>query len=251
MPGAASGVAVGAVVAPKRHLQTVIKALDERQWRKKRTKVHEYDCEHLAVAVAPEGARALDAFGSDAESLVPAPLAALLRDGAVRWATGHRHVSAAAAPSPAAAAAAAASPAPPPRFRYAELFAGVGGFRLALDGLGGRCVFASEIDPCAAATYERNFGDAPLGDITEVPDEDLPAHDLLTAGFPCQSFSRSGEQRGLGDARGDLFFEIVRVASRCRPAALGELSRNLLGTPSRNLHTKSTASGARNRTTAQ
>ncbi|EOD38823.1 hypothetical protein EMIHUDRAFT_56747, partial [Emiliania huxleyi CCMP1516] len=100
--------------------------------------------------------------------------------------------------------------------RYAELFAGVGGFRLALDGLGGRCVFASEIDPCAAATYERNFGDAPLGDITEVPDEDLPAHDLLTAGFPCQSFSRSGEQRGLGDARGDLFFEIVRVA----PAAL-------------------------------
>mmetsp|Transcript_41038 Transcript_41038/g.132468 ORF Transcript_41038/g.132468 Transcript_41038/m.132468 type:complete len:314 (+) Transcript_41038:44-985(+) len=220
MPGAASGVAVGAVVAPKRHLQTVIKALDERQWRKKRTKVHEYDCEHLAVAVAPEGARALDAFGSDAESLVPAPLAALLRDGAVRWATGHRHVSAAAAPSPAAAAAAAASPAPPPRFRYAELFAGVGGFRLALDGLGGRCVFASEIDPCAAATYERNFGDAPLGDITEVPDEDLPAHDLLTAGFPCQSFSRSGEQRGLGDARGDLFFEIVRVASRCRPAAL-------------------------------
>ena len=72
----------------------------------------------------------------------------------------------------------------------------------------------------AAATYERNFGEAPFGDITEVPSEAVPAHDVLTAGFPCQSFSRAGEQKGLQDERGDLFFDIVRLARAHKPKVL-------------------------------
>ena len=222
-----SGCAVGAVLAPKRHVQTVIKALDERQWRKKRVRVASvHDDEGLlAVAVAPEGARALDAHCSKMEAgpapspdsgQVPSLLAELLADGAVRWATGHRAGAAAAAPGPVREVSGSVLA----RFTYAELFAGIGGFRLALDALGGKCVFASEIEPCAAATYARNFGEQPAGDITEVNTEVVPEHDLLTAGFPCQSFSRTGEQLGLSDSRGDLFFEIVRVATKGRPRAL-------------------------------
>ena len=224
-----SGCAVGAVLAPKQHLQTVIRALDERHWRKKGVRVSNVDDEEgfLAVAVAPSGARALDAHceqgasdevlqGSDASLQVPTSLADLLRDGAVRWATGLRAgASASAAPATWEAAGGASA-----RFTYAELFAGIGGFRLALDPLGGRCVFASEIDSFAAATYARNFGEHPAGDITEVETEALPPHDLLSAGFPCQSFSRTGKQHGLGDSRGDLFFEIVRVAQKGKPKVM-------------------------------
>ena len=111
-------------------------------------------------------------------------------------------------------------PAPPTR-RYVELFAGIGGFRIALDSLGGRCALASEIDTCAAATYTANFGGLVAGDITDVPCSELPAHDLLTGGFPCQSFSRGGAQHGLKDEeRGGLFQEVIRVARACQPAAL-------------------------------
>ena len=181
---------MGAIVAPKRHLQTVIKALDEKQWRKKRVRVAGHDGDDtLMVAVAPEGARVLNAFGAaEAAEQVPATLAQLLRDGTVRWATGIRHPGAVTTNGSADApgTSGSATDGPPARFRYAELFAGIGGFRLALDALGGRCAFASEICPCAAATYERNFGERPSGDITEVEDAALPAHELLTAGFPCQ-----------------------------------------------------------------
>ena len=228
-----AGVAVGAVIAPKRHLQTLIKALDERGWRK-RARLMSVDTEIMAVPLAPQGARALDqhmAAGNDGAPALPGALAQLLGDGEIQWASGMRDAAATSALGAAASASivpaqhhAALAGAPPagaePAFRYAELFAGIGGFRLGLDALGGRCVFASEIDPCAMATYERNFGVCPSGDITEVPTEALPAHDVLTAGFPCQSFSRAGEQGGLDDARGDLFYEIVRVATACRPAAL-------------------------------
>ena len=96
----------------------------------------------------------------------------------------------------------------------------MGGFRVALDALGGRCVFASEIDPVAARAYAANFGAAPSGDVTAVAAADVPAHDVLTAGFPCQSFSSAGGQKGLADARGQLFWEIVRIARHHRPAAL-------------------------------
>jgi DNA-cytosine methyltransferase len=110
---------------------------------------------------------------------------------------------------------------PPAAFTYAELFAGVGGFRVALDALGGQCVFASEIDRFARASYAENHGgELPAGDITNISARDVPQHDLLTAGFPCQPFSFSGARKGFGDTRGTLFREIVRLAHALRPKAL-------------------------------
>lgn len=102
-------------------------------------------------------------------------------------------------------------------FRFIDLFSGIGGFRIGLERLGGRCVFSSEIDKHAAATYERNFGDKPAGDIRKIDAEDVPDHDLLCGGFPCQPFSVSGKQLGFEDARGTLFFEVMRLVSAKRP----------------------------------
>ena len=126
------------------------------------------------------------------------------------------------------AEAAGASDAPPPAFRFAELFAGIGGFRIGLEALGGECAFSSELDPHAAATYAINFGRPPTaGDITEVSNEALPAHDILVGGFPCQSFSTAGEQEGLGDHRGQLYLEVCRVLGAARPRAF--LLENVAG----------------------
>ena len=128
-------------------------------------------------------------------------------------------------PKPAAGAAEAGRRA----FRFAELFAGIGGFRVALEALGGACVFASELDPHAAATYALNFGALPeAGDITEVEAADLPPHDLLVGGFPCQCFSLAGKQLGLSDdAHGQLYLECCRMLSTARPAAF--LLENVVG----------------------
>jgi hypothetical protein len=108
---------------------------------------------------------------------------------------------------------------PSPLFRFAELFAGIGGFRVALDALGGECVFASEIDHEARCTYAANFGDLTSGDITEVDAVSVPSFDVLTAGFPCQSHSVAGFQRGFDDFRGCLFFEVTRMLNTHSPAA--------------------------------
>ncbi|CAM9188968.1 unnamed protein product, partial [Ectocarpus fasciculatus] len=106
------------------------------------------------------------------------------------------------------------------RFTFAEIFAGIGGFRLGMQPLGGTCVYASEIDLEAQKTYAANFGDSELiGDITNTYACDLPACDILTAGFPCQSFSIRGEKGGLDDPRGRLYLELVRVLKGCRPKA--------------------------------
>jgi hypothetical protein len=98
-------------------------------------------------------------------------------------------------------------------FTFAELFAGIGGFRYGLEPLGGRCVYASEVDRAAQETYITNFGDAGLGgDITDVYACDLPKFDWLTGGFPCQPFSQRGEQQGFEDAsNGQLYAECVRM----------------------------------------
>lgn len=128
---------------------------------------------------------------------------------------------------------------PPPRasFTFADIFAGIGGFRLALQVLGGRCVFACEWDKMAKVTYFRNFGIVPYGDIKQftcggVTDQELerliPYHDILTAGFPCQPFSLAGLparnhygiRAGLGGSHGDAFFDLVRIARVKRPRAL-------------------------------
>jgi DNA (cytosine-5)-methyltransferase 1 len=87
------------------------------------------------------------------------------------------------------------------RFKFIDLFAGIGGIRLPFDGLGGECVFSSEWDRFAQKTYEHNFGEVPDGDITKISSADIPEHDVLLAGFPCQAFSRAGFRRGFADTR--------------------------------------------------
>lgn len=105
------------------------------------------------------------------------------------------------------------------RFSFVELFAGMGGFRVALDKLGGRCAFASEIDRFCVKNYQDNFGDRPAGDICRIEADKIPNHDLLVGGFPCQPFSSSGSRLGMKDAKGILFREIVRVLKSKKPSA--------------------------------
>lgn len=102
--------------------------------------------------------------------------------------------------------------------RFVDLFAGLGGFHVALERLGGTCVFASEIDPDLQALYEQNFNLRPKGDIREVNSAEIPDHDVLCAGFPCQPFSKAGAQLGFDDPKsGDLWSEVVRILDRKRP----------------------------------
>lgn len=103
------------------------------------------------------------------------------------------------------------------KYRFIDLFAGIGGFHIALSSFGAKCVFASEWDKYAATTYEENFGFKPSGDITEINEKDIPEHDILCAGFPCQSFSISGKQKGFDDIRGSLFFDIARIVEFHQP----------------------------------
>lgn len=96
-------------------------------------------------------------------------------------------------------------------FRFIDLFAGIGGFHQAMSQLGGRCVFASEIDAYAIKTYKENYNINADYDIKKVLVENIPQHDVLCAGFPCQAFSKAGKQAGMSDTRGTLFFEIERI----------------------------------------
>lgn len=120
-------------------------------------------------------------------------------------------------------------PFPPPAnpcFKFIDLFAGIGGFRLAFQNLGGHCVFSSEWNNYAKKTYEANFGEVPFGDITKINANSIPNHDILIAGFPCQPFSIAGvsKKNALGRAhgfkdetQGTLFFDIVRILEAKRP----------------------------------
>ncbi len=118
-------------------------------------------------------------------------------------------------------------------FTFIDLFAGVGGFHAALDAYGGQCRYAVEIDPAAAAVYARNWGVDPLGDITQDANDDVmrvPRHDVLAAGFPCQPFSKSGEQRGMDETRGTLYWNILKIIEKRKPTVvLLENVRNLAG----------------------
>lgn len=104
-------------------------------------------------------------------------------------------------------------------FRFIDLFAGIGGTRIPFQELGGKCVFTSEWDKFSQQTYAVNFGDTPSGDITKIPSADIPEHDVLLAGFPCQAFSQAGLKQGFRDTRGTMFFEIQRILSHHRPKA--------------------------------
>jgi DNA (cytosine-5)-methyltransferase 1 len=126
-----------------------------------------------------------------------------------------------------------------PTFTFIDLFAGIGGFRIAMQEQGGKCVFSSEWDPYAKRTYEANFGEVPYGDIRKIDEKDIPAHDVLCAGFPCQPFSLAGvsARNSLNTAhgfacetQGTLFFDIVRIIKERRPKiAFLENVRNLVG----------------------
>ncbi|MDR1695565.1 MAG: DNA cytosine methyltransferase [Endomicrobium sp.] len=104
--------------------------------------------------------------------------------------------------------------------KFVDLFCGIGGFRIALEKRGLECVFSSDIDPYAQDIYKKNFGEKPAGDITEIPANKIPKHDILCAGFPCQPFSISGKQGGTSDPRGRLFYEIQRIAEFHKPYIL-------------------------------
>lgn len=109
-----------------------------------------------------------------------------------------------------------------PKFTFIDLFAGIGGFRIACQNVGGKCLFSSEWDNYAQKTYTHNFGEIPYGDITldivksYIPDK----FDLLCGGFPCQAFSIAGYQRGFDDTRGTLFFDVAEIIKRHRPKAV-------------------------------
>ena len=105
-------------------------------------------------------------------------------------------------------------------YRFIDLFAGIGGIRLAFENAGCKCVFSSEIDEYACRTYEANFHEKPSGDITRIAAADIPDFEILTAGFPCQPFSIIGSLEGFDDiARGTMFFEILRILRERRPLA--------------------------------
>lgn len=115
-------------------------------------------------------------------------------------------------------------PFPPPKdpqFTFIDLFAGIGGIKLPFQELGGKCVFSSEWNPKAKQTYEANFGEIPYGDITKINKNEIPAHDILLAGFPCQAFSIAGERKGFSDekGRGNLFFQIREILNIKKPKA--------------------------------
>jgi DNA (cytosine-5)-methyltransferase 1 len=109
-----------------------------------------------------------------------------------------------------------------PSFTFIDLFAGIGGFRLAMQSLGGKCVFTSEWDEKAQKTYFTNFGEVPYGDITkEETKKHIPdGFDVLCAGFPCQAFSIAGKRGGFDDTRGTLFFEVAEIIRRKQPKVL-------------------------------
>lgn len=106
-----------------------------------------------------------------------------------------------------------------PKFKMIDLFAGIGGIRLAFQKQGGASVFASEWDKFAQKTYKANYGEIPHGDITEISPHDIPDHDILLGGFPCQPFSQAGLKKGFEDTRGTLFFNIAQIIDVKRPKA--------------------------------
>lgn len=118
----------------------------------------------------------------------------------------------------------------PKKFKFIDLFAGIGGFHMAFHNVGAECVFVSEWDEAARKTYKANFekvspdifideGNLFVGDITKINAHDIPDFDILTGGFPCQPFSQAGLKKGFNEARGTLFFDIARILKVKQPSA--------------------------------
>jgi len=105
-------------------------------------------------------------------------------------------------------------------FTFIDLFAGIGGIRLGFEKFKGECVFTSEWDKYSKITYKANFGDEPDGDITKTDVKEIPKHDILLGGFPCQPFSNAGLKQGFDDTRGTLFFDVARIIEYRKPAMI-------------------------------
>jgi len=106
------------------------------------------------------------------------------------------------------------------KFKFIDLFAGVGGMRLGFESAGGECVFSSEWDASAQKTYQANFGDIPHGDITQIDAKSVPDFDVLLAGFPCQPFSSIGKRQGFKhETQGTLFYDVLRIIEKKRPVS--------------------------------
>lgn len=206
-----SGCHVGALICDVSDLSRVFEAVRVTGLaRPKAVKPHgEQKAFHLTV----EGATLLST------NRAPNEIQQLLDEGIVEFIPGLRvGAQLYRGPGPATDACTQQSPTNE-LFRFIELFAGIGGFHYAFAPLGGKCVFASEIDVDCQETYALNFGSDHLyGDITAIPSEIFPAHDILTAGFPCQPFARRGDRLGFEDCRGELFYEIPRVLRACKPS---------------------------------
>ena len=146
------------------------------------------------------GSKAASSFMSDFKDSVPADVFKFVKDKDIVWDV----------------------PFPPkknPEFTFIDLFAGIGGMRIAFQELNGQCVFSSEWDRFAKVTYRENFGEVPFGDITKIDADKIPKHDVLVAGFPCQAFSIAGFKGGFDDTRGTLFFDVARIIKARRPEA--------------------------------
>lgn len=100
---------------------------------------------------------------------------------------------------------------------FIDLFCGVGGIRMGMEYAGFKCVFSSDINAECQKVYELNYNEKPSGDITKIKESDIPEHDILCAGFPCQPFSISGKMKGFDDTRGTLFFEVARIIKAKKP----------------------------------
>lgn len=146
------------------------------------------------------GSKAASSFMSDVKDSVPADAFKFVKDRDIVWDV----------PFP---------PKKKPDFTFIDLFAGIGGMRIAFQELNGQCVFSSEWDRFAKVTYRENFGEVPFGDITKIDADDIPKHDVLVAGFPCQAFSIAGFKGGFDDTRGTLFFDVARIIKARRPEA--------------------------------
>lgn len=105
------------------------------------------------------------------------------------------------------------------KFKFIDLFAGIGGIRLGFQQEGGECVFTSEWNSKSAATYKTNFGHIPDGDITQIIPKEVPDFDILLGGFPCQAFSNAGLKKGFDDTRGTLFFDVARIIKEKKPSS--------------------------------
>jgi DNA (cytosine-5)-methyltransferase 1 len=221
------GVPVGAVLVPQLHVPSFFRVLGRSYGKFKAfERLAEVQCMlfHLPPAAA-------EAFETPSE-LSP-ELSDFMHQTGSEYFSGVRHqdpLFGRAPDLPWMPQADSASEPCPADFTFAEVFAGIGGFRLGLETVGGRCVLASEIDAAASEIYAANFGtDELVGDITGLYTEQLPHFDLLTAGFPCQSFSVAGQQEGIGakSGYGQLYLELVRILRACRPRAF--LFENVVG----------------------